>query len=164
MDAERTRIATHCLAASHDGSLDFPAIIGQLLAAGFEGYAVDYRRGTTTYYLPDGDSLELRNPGEHPPVAAAFQAPSIEAAVREAQTLAPLLYLCGLHAEGDGGRLRRVHRLLFRAPRRLFRSHRGTACGTFPAAVTPPAVRHPPPGRTSRRRMRSRHRHSAPAR
>lgn len=89
MDAQRTNIAQASLAAAFDGSTDFPSIVGQLIAAGFEGYTVDYRRGVSTYYLPDGDSVEVPHPGDHPPVAAAFQAALVEAAVREAQTLAP---------------------------------------------------------------------------
>jgi uncharacterized protein YbcV (DUF1398 family) len=89
MDAHRTSTAEACLAAAYDGSLDFPTIVGRLIEAGFEGYTVDYRRGTSTYYLPDGDSVALHNPGDHGPVAATFQAPVVEAAVREAQMLAP---------------------------------------------------------------------------
>ncbi|CAH0193121.1 DUF1398 domain-containing protein [Roseomonas sp. CECT 9278] len=89
MDAHRTSIAQSCLAASHDGSLDFPSIVGRLIDAGFEGYAVDYRRGVSTYYLPDGDSLELVHPAPDAPVAAEFQATVVAAAVRDAQTNAP---------------------------------------------------------------------------
>ncbi|ALG74944.1 hypothetical protein VY88_25600 [Azospirillum thiophilum] len=89
MNAQQTSIARSCLAASHDGTMDFPTIVGTLIAAGFEGYAVDYRRGTSTYYLPDGDSVELPAMAVPGPVAAAFRADAIEAAVREAQANSP---------------------------------------------------------------------------
>lgn len=89
MDAERISIAETCLHAAHDGSLSFPEIVGKLIAAGFEGYAVDYRRNTQTYYLPDGDSvvLEMRStPGS---VSADFEAIAVERLVRWAQANPP---------------------------------------------------------------------------
>ncbi|MGC9449544.1 hypothetical protein [Cereibacter johrii] len=59
---ERTAMAEICLHAAHDGSLSSPEIVGKLIAAGIEGYTVDYRRNTQTFYLPDGDSLVLDMP------------------------------------------------------------------------------------------------------
>ena len=59
MDSERIAIAETCLHAAHDGSLSFSEIVGKLIAAGFEGYSVDYRRNSQTYYLPDGDSVAM---------------------------------------------------------------------------------------------------------
>ena len=85
MNAQRAAIAEACLDAAYDGTMAFPDIIGALVSAGFEGYAVDYRRGTTTYYLPDGDSVELPNrPSEHG-VAAGFDQAAIVAQIRWAQ-------------------------------------------------------------------------------
>ncbi|TCL62232.1 DUF1398 family protein [Rhizobium sp. BK251] len=85
MDAERFSIAETCLHAAHDGSLSFPEIVGKLIAAGFEGYTVDYRRNSQTYYLPDGDSvtMDMQSPAGN--VAAAFDAAEIERLVRWAQ-------------------------------------------------------------------------------
>jgi uncharacterized protein YbcV (DUF1398 family) len=85
MDAERTAIAENCLKAAHDGSFSFPEIIGKLLEGGFEGYSVDYRRNSQTYYLPDGDNIELTLPHSGGPVAAAFDSAGVEALVRWAQ-------------------------------------------------------------------------------
>ena len=85
MDAERISIARSCLDAAHDGSLGFPAIVGKLIAAGFEGYAVDYRRNTQTYYLPDGDSVALDMPHSDGTTAATFDGAAIEGLVRWAQ-------------------------------------------------------------------------------
>ena len=89
MDAERIAIAKTCLNAAHDGSLSFPEIIGKLVGAGFEGYAVDYRRSAQNFYLPDGDSVELAMPHATGPVAAAFDSAKVEALVRWAQANGP---------------------------------------------------------------------------
>lgn len=89
MDAELTAIANACLHAAHDGSLAFPEIVGRLIGAGFEGYAVDYRRNRQTYYLPDGDSVDFDLPHAVGPIAAAFDGARIEALVRWAQANGP---------------------------------------------------------------------------
>lgn len=89
MDAERIAIAQICLDAAHDGSLSFPEIVGKLIAAGFEGYMVDYRRGTQTYYLPDSDSVMLEMPSSAGAIAGAFGAAGVEKLVRWAQANGP---------------------------------------------------------------------------
>ncbi len=89
MDATLTATAQRCMAASFDGTLDFPTIVRTLIEAGFEGYDVDYRRGTTTYFLPSGDSVVLGMPKTDGAVAAEFNAGVVERAVREAQTKNP---------------------------------------------------------------------------
>jgi uncharacterized protein YbcV (DUF1398 family) len=89
MDAERIAVAKACLDAAHDGSLSFPEIIGKLIDAGFEGYAVDYRRNSQIYYLPDGDSVELDLPHSTGAVVAAFDSLGVEALVRWAQANDP---------------------------------------------------------------------------
>jgi uncharacterized protein YbcV (DUF1398 family) len=85
MDAERISIAETCLNAAHSGSLSFPDIVGKLIGAGFEGYTVDYRRNSQTYYLPDGDSVTMDMQPSASGVAAAFDATEIERLVRWAQ-------------------------------------------------------------------------------
>lgn len=89
MNAEQTSAARTCLHAAHDGSMSFPEIVGTLIAAGFEGYAVDYRRNTQTYYLPDGDSISLQMQPASGSVAATFDASTLEALVRWAQSGSP---------------------------------------------------------------------------
>ncbi len=89
MNAERIAIARTCLDAAHDGRLSFPEIIGELVEAGFDGYAVDYRRNTQVYYLPDGDHVEFVMPPSAGAVAAAFDRDGIAALVRWAQANAP---------------------------------------------------------------------------
>ena len=87
MDASLIAIAERCLRGAEDNSLTFPKIVATLMAAGFEGYAVDFRRATATYYRPDGDSAVLPIHRVGGPIAAAFDAGLIKAAIREAQML-----------------------------------------------------------------------------
>ncbi len=89
MDAQHEALARSCLLAAHDGAMDFPTIVERLSDAGFDGYVVDYRRNVCTYYLPDGDSLEVPGPEASGPVAALFQPDLVAAAVREAQAAGP---------------------------------------------------------------------------
>lgn len=89
MDAKLRAVAQECLTASHEGTMDFPAIVRSLRDAGFEGYQVDYRRNTVTYYLSSGDSVELTAPPLDDLVEATFRAAAVEQAVREAQSNAP---------------------------------------------------------------------------
>jgi uncharacterized protein YbcV (DUF1398 family) len=89
MDAERIAIAKGCLNAAHDGSLGFPHIVGKLVDAGFEGYAVDYRRNSQTYYLPDGNNVEFDLPHSAGSVAAVFDRAGVEVLVRWAQANGP---------------------------------------------------------------------------
>lgn len=89
MDAERIAIAKTCLNAAHDGSLSFPEIIGTLVNSGFEGYAVDYRRNSQTYYLPSGDCVALDMPPSSGSVAVVFDAAHVEALIRWAQAKGP---------------------------------------------------------------------------
>lgn len=85
MDAQQAATAKACLAASYDGTMDFPAIIGTLVAAGFEGYTVDFRRNVAVYYIADGSSLELAMPAGDDRVAVGFDGETIQKAIRSAQ-------------------------------------------------------------------------------
>ncbi len=81
--------AQRCLDAAWEGTMDFPSIVGTLIAAGFEGYDVDYRRGTSTYFHATGESVQLRSPRLAGTVAAGFDASRVASAVREAQQQVP---------------------------------------------------------------------------
>ena len=89
MTPEQKLAAVTCLNAAETDALDFPTIVGQLIAAGFESYTVDFRSERSTYYLPDGESIELPLHETGVSVAAAFDAGTIQSAIREAQTKAP---------------------------------------------------------------------------
>ena len=89
MNAKQTALARQCLDGAEQDAMTFPQIVGALTLGGFESYAVDYRRATATYYLPSGDSLELPAERSDPAVGETFDAAALQAAIREAQTLAP---------------------------------------------------------------------------
>ncbi len=87
MNEHKRSVAKACLDGAETNSMSFPEIVGTLMQAGFESYAIDFRRATATYYLPDGDSLELPAHKPDVPIAAAFDASAVQAAIREAQQL-----------------------------------------------------------------------------
>lgn len=89
MDAPRTDIARRCLGAAYDKTMAFPEIVGTLMKAGFEGYVVDYRRNTTTYFAADGESVMLDNPPAEGRVAADFERAGLAAQVKWAQANPP---------------------------------------------------------------------------
>jgi len=89
MEESKAVIARGCLAAAEDDTMTFPQIVAMLVKEGFESYAIDFRRSTATYYLPDGDSVELPTHRVGVPVAAAFDAPAVRAAIAEAQQQVP---------------------------------------------------------------------------
>lgn len=89
MDDQRRSVARTCLDGAESGAMTFPQIVETLTRAGFESYAIDFRRAVATYYLPDGDSIELPTHRVDVPIACAFDAPPIRAAIKEAQQLVP---------------------------------------------------------------------------
>lgn len=88
MNDDQRAVARACLNAAESDATPFPRIVARLMAAGFERYAVDLARATSTYYLPDGSSLVLDTHAMDP-IGEGFDADAIRAAIREAQTLAP---------------------------------------------------------------------------
>ena len=89
MDAQHVAIAETCLHGAHDGGMSFPVIVQTLITKGFEGYFVDYRRDTTTYYLADGDSVTLENLASGGAIAPGFDADGVAAQIRWAQANPP---------------------------------------------------------------------------
>ncbi len=89
MDARQIKIAERCLAAAYDKTMSFPEIVGALITGGFEGYLVDYRRNTTTYYLADGDGATLENRPSEGKVASQFDQTGLAAQIRWAQSNPP---------------------------------------------------------------------------
>jgi len=88
MNEQLTATAQKSLDAAYAGSMDFPTIVRALIEAGFEGYDVDYRRATSTYFLATGESVQLSLPTSDTKVASDFDAGDVERAVREAQSKA----------------------------------------------------------------------------
>ncbi|CAH1688695.1 conserved hypothetical protein [Hyphomicrobiales bacterium] len=81
--------AQACLEGAEANTMTFPQIVGKLMEAGFESYAIDFRRATATYYLPDGASVELPTHQTTGPVAETFDIGLMREAIREAQQMVP---------------------------------------------------------------------------
>ena len=87
MDTQWQNVARASLEGSESGTMTFPQSVQMLLEAGFDGYAVDFRRATRTYYKPDGEALELKTAATPIPVTERFDGTEVKEAIREAQTL-----------------------------------------------------------------------------
>jgi uncharacterized protein YbcV (DUF1398 family) len=89
MNATWQDVARATLEGSESGTMTFPESVRILTDAGFDGYAVDFRRATRAYYRPDGEAIELETARTPSPVAERFDPASIKEALREAQALVP---------------------------------------------------------------------------
>ncbi len=89
MNTQQQETAERCLRAAHDGTLTFPSIVKTLMDAGFEGYDIDFRRGTARYHLAGDSSTEITGHDLGGPVAERFDPTTVQQAIREAQTNAP---------------------------------------------------------------------------
>jgi len=58
MTPAQENAAKSCLLGAENDTMTFPEIVQTLIQAGFESYAIDYRRCRAIYYLPDGQSAE----------------------------------------------------------------------------------------------------------
>jgi len=85
MNATVKAILHECTKASDDDALSFPEILGKLGAAGVESYLCDLRRATKTYYLPDGQSVEIAAHPANAPIAQRFSASGVADAVGQSQ-------------------------------------------------------------------------------
>ena len=82
-------LARTTLAGAEAETMTFPQSVQLLMEAGFDGYAVDFRRATRAYYLPDGDVVELAAAWPPERVAEHFDAAAVKGVIREAQELVP---------------------------------------------------------------------------
>jgi uncharacterized protein YbcV (DUF1398 family) len=82
-------LARATLEGSESGTMTFPQNLRILMDAGFDGYAVDFRRFTRTYYMPNGETIELKTVPTPTPVAESFDGSVVREAIREAQVLVP---------------------------------------------------------------------------
>ena len=87
MNNHLTDVARTCLEGAESGRMTFPEIVATLMREGFESYAVDFRRSSATYYLPDGDSVALETHRHAAPIASRLDTDAIRAAIRDAQQL-----------------------------------------------------------------------------
>jgi len=84
-----TQIARDALDGSENGLMSFGDTVKILTEAGFDGYGVDFRQATRTYYLPDGRTMAFPILPVGVPVAERFDVAVVREAIREAQTNAP---------------------------------------------------------------------------
>ncbi len=89
MNDRQKEVARACLEAAENNTMAFPQVVGALMEAGFESYTVDFRRAVATYYLADGESIELPTHRIDVPVAPAFDEGAMKSAITEAQQLVP---------------------------------------------------------------------------
>lgn len=89
MNDHLIRVAQTCLDGAENNAMTFPDIVGTLMQAGFESYAIDYRRSLATYFLPDGDSVALPTRHGSSPIAARLDASAVQSAIKEAQQHVP---------------------------------------------------------------------------
>lgn len=82
-------VARATLEGSETETMTFVEIVRALMEAGFDGYHVDFRRSARTYYLPDGQLLDLATARTPALVSARFDAAVIRDAIREAQQQVP---------------------------------------------------------------------------
>jgi len=64
MDASVTALLEQCAHDSYAGAIGFDMVVERLAGVGVEAYLADFRAGSTTYYLPDGQThaLPLQSP------------------------------------------------------------------------------------------------------
>lgn len=86
MDTQKIAIAESCLNGAYDDTMDFPNIVGTLMDAGFDGYVVDYRCHTTTYFLPSAEHVVLENRPSNDAVASNFDQAGVAAQIKWAQS------------------------------------------------------------------------------
>lgn len=80
-----TTTAQECAELSATGKIHFGEGVKRLMAAGVERYHADYTRMENTYYTPEGESCIVPLGHDRAPIAAAFSAAQIEAAVAQSQ-------------------------------------------------------------------------------
>lgn len=81
-----TKMITETARKTLDGTMSFPEVVGQLLAAGVEYYQVDYVGLRKTFYSADGDAVVTPiNYEGLPPVAADFDPAALRADILDSQ-------------------------------------------------------------------------------
>ena len=87
MDIHLKEIAQTCLEAAEGGTMTFPEIVETLINKGFESYAIDFRRASATYYLPDGDSVVVPTKHGNTLIAGAFDTAAVQVALGKRNSL-----------------------------------------------------------------------------
>ena len=85
MDENTRTVIQATFEASNKGQIHFGEVIAQLIGIQVESYHVDYRSGRTTYYLPDGATLDFGFERPREAIADAFDGEAVRAAIVGAQ-------------------------------------------------------------------------------
>lgn len=89
MTANWMDLARATLEGAETGAMSFPESARILMEASFDGYAVDLRRSTRTYYMLNGEAMELKTEPTPTAVAEFFDGSAVREAIHEAQSLVP---------------------------------------------------------------------------
>jgi uncharacterized protein YbcV (DUF1398 family) len=74
-----------CAGQSYEGLINFGQVIGNLMQAGVESYHADYRKPSTTYYLPTDESVSLALQVPELKISEQFDKDALRNAIRGAQ-------------------------------------------------------------------------------
>lgn len=85
MEHNQIEIAKDCLNAAENDTQNFPQIIGNLIAAGFESYTIDFRLAKAFYFLPSGEAVTLDTHKINVEIGKDFDVKAIKSAIKEAQ-------------------------------------------------------------------------------
>lgn len=88
MNANWQDVARITLEEAESDTMSFPEGVRILMEAGFDGYAIDFRRSTRAYYMSNDAAIELKT-AQAGPVAERFDAVRIREAIQEAQAMVP---------------------------------------------------------------------------
>jgi uncharacterized protein YbcV (DUF1398 family) len=85
MQASTRAVIQSTFQASNNGSIHFGQVVSRLIEVEVETYHVDYRSGRTTYYLPNGDTVDLKFEMPKHGINATFDSGALRAAILGAQ-------------------------------------------------------------------------------
>lgn len=85
MNSTAETLIREAAAGSSEGRLPFGQVVGLMMQAGVESYAVDYRARRTTYYLAEGEPLEIALAVPEGAIGDAFDATALKSAIRGSQ-------------------------------------------------------------------------------
>lgn len=86
MKKSHEQIARECLQGAYNDTMSFPQIVGALIDAGFEAYNIDFRTHRAVYYLPNGETIEIKTDKSSAAISEKFDKSKLRAAIIEAQT------------------------------------------------------------------------------
>ncbi|WP_338636544.1 DUF1398 family protein [Spirobacillus cienkowskii] len=78
-------VAQKCLDGAYNNKMSFPEILKILNENGFESYRVDYLQHCVSYYLTNGNGIDLPLPKHEASVAKIFDTTALQSAIKEAQ-------------------------------------------------------------------------------